>query len=225
MLFESICYHALSFESSGYVLLWPSMLTILSFVVLIFSIIIHEISHGYMADVLGDHTARMQGRLTLNPVKHIDPLGSIIVPIITALGGFAFGWAKPVPYNPYNLKNRRHGEFLIALAGPGSNILLALIFGTIIRFTVGVTETFTPFIQICSTIVIINIALAIFNLIPVPPFDGSKLFLSFLPNQYGEFRNILERYGMVFIFVVIFFLWKFIYPIIPVLFGVFTGLN
>ena len=97
------------------------MLIILSIIILIFSVIFHEVSHGYMADLLGDPTARLQGRLTLNPLKHIDPIGSIIVPFITYItAGFAFGWAKPVVYNPYNLKNKRQGEFLIAVAGPAS---------------------------------------------------------------------------------------------------------
>jgi Zn-dependent protease len=110
-----------------------NMITILSIIILVFSIIVHEVAHGFMADWLGDPTARLQGRLTLNPIKHIDPVGSIIVPLITSLSGFTFGWAKPVIYNPYNLKNKRQGEFLIALAGPASNLVIAAIFGFIIR--------------------------------------------------------------------------------------------
>src|SRR3989344_7026652 len=133
------------------------MITILSITILILSVIIHEVSHGYMADCLGDPTARLQGRLTLNPIKHIDPVGSIIVPLITSLAGFTFGWAKPVPYNPYNLRNRRQGEFLIAIAGPLSNLLIALIFGTIIRFVSVEMVTLTSFIEITSYIVVINI--------------------------------------------------------------------
>lgn len=112
------------------------MITIFTIIILIFSVIIHEVSHGYMADFLGDQTPRMQGRLTLNPLKHIDPVGSILVPLVTYLiGGFTFGWARPVIYNPHNLKNKRSGEFLIAIAGPASNLIIALIFGTLIRFT------------------------------------------------------------------------------------------
>lgn len=199
------------------------MITIISIVILIFSIIIHEIAHGFMADKLGDPTARLQGRLTLNPIKHIDPVGSIIVPLITSLSGFTFGWAKPVEYNPYNLKNKRQGEFFIALAGPMSNILLAVIFGLIIRFASAGATTVTPFIEICSYIVIINLVLAIFNLIPLPPLDGSKLLFAWLPQQYGQLRMMLETYGMIFILVVVFFLWPVISPIVSFAFRLLTG--
>jgi Zn-dependent protease len=200
------------------------MITILSIIILIFSIIIHEIAHGFMADKLGDPTARLQGRLTLNPIKHIDPVGSIFVPLITSLSGFTFGWAKPVPYNPYNLKNKRQGEFLIALAGPTSNLLLAVIFGLIIRIASAGATSITPFIEICSYIVIINLVLAIFNLIPLPPLDGSKLLFAWLPQQYGKLRMVLETYGMIFILVVVFFLWPVISPIISFAFRLVTGM-
>ncbi len=201
------------------------MFTILSIAILIISVIIHEVSHGYVADLLGDPTARLQGRLTMNPLKHIDPVGSIVVPLITSLAGFTFGWAKPVPYNPYNLKNKRQGEFLIALAGPLSNLLIALIFGTIIRFaSVGMT-TLTPFLEVTAYIVIINIVLAIFNLIPLPPLDGSKLLFSILPNQYGRTRIVMEQNAPIFIVIVIFVLWKFISPVIPWIFRVLSGIN
>lgn len=199
------------------------MLIILSIAILILSIIIHEVAHGYMADRLGDPTARLQGRLTLNPIKHIDPIGSILVPIVTSLGGFTFGWAKPVPYNPYNLKNRRVGEFLIAAAGPASNILIALIFGLIIRSMMG--EVMVPFIEIFAHIVLINIVLAVFNLIPIPPLDGSKLLFSFLPSQYGRLRQMLEMYAPILILIVVFFLWEAISPIIWPIFKVFTGIS
>ena len=198
------------------------LLTVLSIAVLIFSVIIHEVSHGYMADKLGDPTARLQGRLTLNPIKHIDPVGSILVPVVTSFLGFTFGWAKPVNYNPYNLKNKRRGEFLIALAGPLSNLVIAFIFGTIIRFVFeGVA---TPFIEISVQIVVINIVLAVFNLIPLPPLDGSKLLFSILPQQYGNIRNMLEAYSPIFVVIVVLFLWKAVSPIIPSIFKLFTGL-
>lgn len=202
-----------------------NMITVLSIVILILSVIIHEISHGYMADRLGDPTARLQGRLTLNPIKHIDPFGSVILPLMMAIitPGFVFGWAKPVPYNPYNLKNKRSGEFLIAAAGPLSNFIIALIFGLIIRFVEdGVT---TPFIEIASYIVIINLILAVFNLIPIPPLDGSKLLFSILPQQYGKTRMMLETYAPILIIVVVFFLWKLIYPVIWPIFRAFTGIG
>lgn len=201
------------------------MFIILSITILIISVIIHEVSHGFVADLLGDPTARLQGRLTMNPLKHIDPVGSIIVPLITSFAGFTFGWAKPVPYNPYNLKNRRQGEFLIALAGPLSNLLIALIFGTIIRFVSVEMTTLTPFLEITSYIVIINVVLAIFNLIPLPPLDGSKLLFSILPNQYGRARIVMEQYAPIFILIVIFFLWQIISPIIPWAFRLFTGIS
>ncbi len=199
------------------------MLTIISIAILIMSVIIHEISHGYMADRLGDPTARLQGRLTLNPLKHLDPIGSIIMPLITSLAGFTFGWAKPVPYNPYNLHDRRRGEFLIAAAGPLSNILIAAVFGTVIRLLF--SGTITPFIEISMYVVLINLVLATFNLIPIPPLDGSKLLFAFLPNQYGRLRMALEMYAPILIFVVIFFLWKVMSPIIWPVFKVFTGLD
>jgi len=201
------------------------MLTILSIIILIFSVIIHEIAHGFMANYFGDPTAKLQGRLTLNPIKHIDPIGSIIVPLITSLSGFTFGWAKPVEYNPYNLRNKRLGEFWIAAAGPLSNLALAIIFGLIFRFVAGGATAVTPFLEICSYIIIINLVLAIFNLIPVPPLDGSKLLFAWLPNQYGKFRVILETYGMIMIIFVIFFLWPVISPIVSFAFRLITGVG
>jgi Zn-dependent protease len=201
------------------------MITIFSIIILIFSIIIHEISHGFMADRLGDPTARLQGRLTLNPLKHIDPFGSIIVPLLTSLSGFTFGWAKPVEYNPYNLKNKRQGEFLIALAGPASNLLIAVIFGMIIRFAAAGATAMTPFIEICSYVVIINIVLAIFNIIPLPPLDGSKLLFAWLPAQYGRVRMMMETYSFISILIVVFFLWQFVSPVIPWVFRVITGVG
>src|SRR4051812_387507 len=102
---------------------------IFTILIIIMSVVIHEVSHGYAAYLQGDPTAKLEGRLTLNPIVHMDLFGSVIVPIITTLGGFTFGWAKPVPYNPYNLKNQRSGEFFVAVAGPVSNLLVALVFG------------------------------------------------------------------------------------------------
>ncbi len=207
------------------------MLVILSIAILIISVIFHELSHGLMADRLGDPTARLAGRLTLNPLKHIDPIGSVIVPLITSLFGFTFGWAKPVPYNPYNLKNKRQGEFLIAAAGPASNLLIAFVFGTILRFTAGSivdaasAAAMAPFVTIISYIVIINIILAVFNLIPLPPLDGSKLLFAVMPDQYGRARMIMERYAPIFILIVVFFLWQVVAPVIPWVFQLFTGMG
>lgn len=200
------------------------MNVIISFIILIFSVILHEVSHGLMADKLGDPTPRMQGRLTLNPIPHIDPVGSIIVPLLTSLAGFTFGWAKPVEYNPYNIKNKRRGEFLIAAAGPASNLLIALVFGLGLRFLAAGATSLTPMMEVAILIVYINILLAVFNLLPLPPLDGSKLFLPLLPNQYGRFRNTLERLGPIFLLLAIFFIWRVIWPIVPWIFKVITGL-
>lgn len=208
-----------------------SMLTILSIIILIFSVVLHELAHGYMADSLGDPTARLQGRLTLNPLKHLDPVGSIIVPLITAMFGFTFGWAKPVPYNPYNLSNRRRGELLIAAAGPATNLLIALIFGTILRLTSGylsmnmAAPVFQAFVTVISYVVIINIVLALFNLIPLPPLDGSKILFSILPSRFFRVRLILEAYAPIFVLLVVFFLWQVLAPIIPWAFKLFTGFS
>jgi len=198
-------------------------------IILLFSVIIHELAHGYMALYLGDPTARLAGRLTLNPIKHLDPVGSVLVPIIAYMtAGFAFGWAKPVPYNPYNLKNKRSGEALVAFAGPLSNIILATVFAIIIRLVLAMPEVFgslanQEFIQMISYIVLINIVLAIFNLIPVPPLDGSKLLFSIFPDQYGRLRMTLEQFGPILFIVVIFFLWGFISRVVPILFKLLIG--
>ncbi|MFA6458815.1 MAG: site-2 protease family protein [Candidatus Paceibacterota bacterium] len=200
-------------------------LTIIYIIILIFSIVLHELAHGFMADRLGDPTARLSGRLTLNPISHIDPIGSILVPLVTSLAGFTFGWAKPVPYNPYNLKDKRMGEFLIAIAGPATNLLIAIIFGTILRFVAAGATATTPFIEITYYIVIINIVLAVFNLIPVPPLDGSKLLFSILPQQYGRLRMMLETYAPIWILIVVFFLWKIISPLVMVVFQLITGIR
>ena len=198
--------------------------TSITIIIVIFSIILHEVSHGYMADFLGDPTPRLQGRLTLNPLKHLEMFGSIVVPIVSyMLFHTMFGWAKPVVYNPYNIKNKRQGEFLIALAGPATNIALALIFGTIIRFVYAQTLVSSPFIEICSYVVVINIVLALFNLIPVPPLDGSKILFSILSPKYNKTRFMFEAYAPVFVLIAVFFLWNIISPIIPLVFKLFTG--
>ncbi len=192
--------------------------------VLIMSVVIHEVSHGYAARLLGDPTAEYQGRLTLNPIKHLDFIGSFLVPLMTyQIGGFIIGWAKPVPYNPYNLKNQRWGEAIVALAGPLSNILVALVFGLLIRFgQAGLTPSF---LSISAIIVFLNLLLAVFNMVPIPPLDGSKVLFSILPYRMSNVRAFLERNSLVLVFVFIFFLWKFIMPIIGILFTLITGLS
>lgn len=185
---------------------------IFSVVVLVFSVVLHEAAHGYMANFLGDPTARLQGRLTLNPVSHIDPVGSVFLPALLVFTGspFLIGWAKPVPYNPYNLPGR-FGEALVAAAGPGTNILLALIFGLSIRFF-GASmspELLTAF----GTIAFINLLLAFFNLIPFPPLDGSKILSAILPGPlgraYDSFRIAFESLGIFTAILILFALFYF----------------
>lgn len=196
-------------------------------VILVFSVIVHEISHGYAADYLGDPTARLAGRLTLNPVPHIDMLGSIILPalLIFSHAGFVVGWAKPVPYNPYNLKNQRQGTFVVAIAGVMANFLIALIFGLLIRFSAELGIGSQAFLQIASMIIFTNILLGVFNLIPVPPLDGSKVLFSLLSPSLYYIEQFLERYAMILIILLVFFLWKLILPFVFFLFSLFTGIG
>ncbi len=195
---------------------------IFAILILIMSVVIHEVSHGYMAYYFGDVTAKIAGRLTLNPLKHLDMMGSVIVPTIAFLTtGFIFGWAKPVPYNPYNLRNAKIGEPMVALAGPLSNFIVALIFGLLIRFGVIPMELITP----ASLIVFINILLGLFNLVPIPPLDGSKILFAILPYNMSHIREFLERYYFILIFVFIFFLWKFFIPVIYGVFRLLTGIT
>ena len=196
-------------------------LFILQIAILIMSVVIHELSHGYSAELLGDPTPRLQGRLTLNPLKHLELFGSFIVPIVTSMAGFTFGWAKPVQWNPYNVKNKRWGEFIIALAGPASNIFIAVIFGLVIRFFSDSLPA--SFSQISAYVIFINIMLAVFNLIPLPPLDGSKILFSILPPSMSGFREVLERNSIFFYLILVFFLWRFVEPIIPFLFGLIVG--
>jgi len=191
------------------------------------SVVIHEVSHGYAAYLMGDPTAKNAGRLTLNPLAHLDFMGSLIVPLLAYFSaGFMFGWAKPVPYNPYNLKNQKYGDAIVAVAGPASNLLVALIFGLLIRFTfpyLGYVSI--DFIKIVSLIVQINLILAIFNLIPIPPLDGSKILFTFLPYRFVGIKQNLERYSMFLLMFFILFLWEFLFPLITFLFSVITGIN
>jgi Zn-dependent protease len=198
---------------------------IFSILVLIFSVIVHEVSHGYAAYFLGDNTAKYAGRLNLNPLNHLEWFGSFILPVVSYLtGGFIIGWAKPVPFNPYNLRNQRWGEAIVAIAGPLSNICIALVFGLGIRF--GIAGQFgEAFLYISSVIVLINLVLATFNLVPVPPLDGSKILFSFLPYNMQYIRNFLEKNQLLLVLIFIFFLWQFIFPIVTFEFKLITGLT
>lgn len=227
------------------------ILTILSIIVLVFSAIIHEYAHGWMAKRLGDDTAEREGRLTLNPLKHLDPVGSVILPLILVLtkANFFFAWAKPVPYNPNNLRDHRYGDLKVALAGPGSNIILALIFGLIARFiptAEGAKVTLlTAFFQgntalissltynslttslclLAMIICYINLALAIFNLIPIPPLDGSKILFTFLPTRGRELFYRVEQYGfIILIFLIMAGALSFASTIVFWIFALLTGI-
>jgi Zn-dependent protease len=198
---------------------------IFQIVILIFSVVIHEVSHGYAAYFLGDNTAKYQGRLNLNPLNHLELFGSFILPVITYMsGGLIIGWAKPVPFNPYNLRDQKWGEAKVAIAGPLSNIFIALVFGLLIRF--GIAMQFgQAFVYISSVIVLINLMLAVFNLVPIPPLDGSKVLFSLLPYNMNYVREFLERNGIYLMLFFIFFLWKFIYPIVSLGFSLITGFS
>lgn len=166
----------------------------LSLAVLILSVIAHEVAHGYAANSLGDPTARLAGRLTLNPLPHIDLMGSIILPALLVFthSPILFGWAKPVPYNPYNLKNRRWGETLVAVAGSATNILLAIIFGLIVRFGSAAGFDATA-LSLAATIAFINLFLGLLNLIPFPPLDGFTVLRSALPWHLSSGLSRLEN--------------------------------
>ena len=194
------------------------------FIIIIPSAVIHEYAHGWMADQLGDPTARLAGRLTLNPIAHIDLFGTILMPLFlffATAGNFLFAYAKPVPFNPLNLKDKTWDPVKVAVAGPASNILIALFFGLIIRFI----DLPGNIIDLASIIVYANILLAVFNMVPIPPLDGSKLLYALLPDtpDWQRFKINFERYGFFVLLFFIFFAFELISPIMGYLFELFTG--
>ena len=200
--------------------------TIFYIVILIMSIVIHEVSHGFMAEHFGDSTARDAGRLTLNPLPHLDLFGSILLPAVLILtsAGFLFGWAKPVPYNPNNFQNRKTGTLAVAAAGVAANFLIALVFGLVLRFVPGFFDVSPAFYFITSIIVVVNLALGIFNLVPIPPLDGSKILFSFLPDSAMGAMYAIEQYALILLLVFVVFFADVLYPVLAFLFHLLTGL-
>ena len=218
---------------------------VFEFVVLLFSAMLHEVAHGYEAERLGDDTARRAGRLTLNPLKHLDPFLSLIMPLVLFFTtGFFFAGMKPVPYNPNNLKNPRTGAVKVALAGPATNLLIALVFGVIAALVPiagavkaalfnaiagGGTPVFTGSLDgayfFFLIIIYINVLLGIFNLVPIPPLDGSKLLFLILPPTPAtyKFMYFMERWGLILVLIFVFFGFQFIFPVINFFFALFAG--
>ncbi len=197
---------------------------VFQFAVFIVSVIVHEISHGAVAYWLGDETAYRMGRLTMNPVSHIDPFGSVILPLVLSLPllfgiqPVIVGWAKPVPYNPNNLKNPKSGAGLIAWAGPASNLLIACFFAAVIA-AVPVNVTMAAAFQY---VILINLMLAVFNLVPIPPLDGSKILAAFLPDR-SPVIAFIERNSMVLLLAFLFFGLSAVQMAVSVLFRLLTG--
>ncbi|MCL5017534.1 MAG: site-2 protease family protein [Patescibacteria group bacterium] len=207
------------------------LIQIYQVVILIFLVIIHEVSHGLMAYYLGDDTAKRAGRLTLNPLKHLEFFGSFLVPLLFIMMGspFILGWAKPVPFNPYNLKDPKKDGALIAAAGPASNFAIAILFGVIVRLLMlvpGIASSafWGTVLMLLSMIIFVSVLLAVFNLIPIPPFDGSRIVFAFLRGEAARFWMQIERYGTLLIIVLLFAgLLNFIYPVVLFLYRLIAG--
>ena len=190
----------------------------------LFAITVHETAHGWVASKLGDHTARMMGRLTLNPIKHIDPVGTILVPALLyfSSAGFIFGWAKPVPINFSALRSPKKDMLWVALAGPGVNLLMAI--GWLIIVAIANTLNM-PFLELMGGAgIFVNLLLAIFNLLPIPPLDGGRVISSLLPNKLSYQYDQLEPYGL-FILVGLLLLGVFQNVVLPILNSLLAGLS
>lgn len=194
----------------------PDFQTLLIYTIpLIFAITVHEVAHGWVANQRGDATARMLGRLTLNPAKHIDPIGTIVVPAVLYFTGspFLFGWAKPVPINFNALKSPKQDMILVALAGPVSNFIMAILWLLLSFFAVNMSDQFL--LKMAGFGISINLILGVFNLLPLPPLDGSRVVTSLLPNKLAYEYNKLEAYGL-YILLGLLFLGVFEKIILPI---------
>lgn len=195
---------------------------IFEIIVLVFSAVAHEYMHGYAAFQLGDSTAKDAGRLTLNPLAHLEWFGSFFLPLIMIITniGFVFGWAKPVPYNPYNLRDQKYGDAKVAAAGPLTNFVIALFFGLFLRLFPINNPVFAGLISI---IVLINLILMIFNLVPIPPLDGSKILATFLPPRAKQRYLSLDKAGFIVVIIVVMFFGSLIMPLVSFLFQAIAG--
>ena len=184
--------------------------SIFLYIIIILSAVFHEYAHAWSAYRLGDSTAKDQGRLTLNPIKHIDPVGTVLVPLLLLFtSGIFIGWAKPVPYNPYNLRDQKYGDLKVGIAGPIANFLIAIILGLLLRLFGGYMLVNDAFLGFVSIVVYINIVLGLFNLIPIPPLDGSKILMDIFP----ESRRFIEQIGIFGIFLALFLAFYILSPI------------
>ena len=204
------------------------ILVVFQITILVFAVIIHEVSHGVVALSLGDPTAKLSCRLTLNPIPHIDIYGSIMLPLLMGLasgGAFVFGYAKPVPFNPYLLRDQKWAPALVALAGPASNLALAIFLGVSYRIATIFTNIPAEIGQLFGIAVVTNIVLAVFNSVPIPPLDGSKIIAPLLPDKFlrSEFYAALEQQGMWIVLIFIFFGFRLISPIIAGLANLIIG--
>ena len=193
----------------------PDFQTLLIYIIpLLFAITLHEAAHGWIASKLGDHTARMMGRVTLDPSKHIDPIGTIAIPLVLLLSssGFIFGWAKPVPINFNALRNGKNGMIWVALAGPGANIVMAVCW--LFVMIIAINMNIAVLIEMGRIGILVNCVLAVFNLLPIPPLDGSRVISALLPNRLAYQYNQLEQYGL-YILLGLMFLGGFNYLVRP----------
>ena len=193
----------------------PDFQTLLIYIIpLLFAITLHEAAHGWVASKLGDHTARMMGRVTLDPTKHIDPIGTIAIPLVLLISssGFIFGWAKPVPINFNALRNGKNGMIWVALAGPVANIVMAVCW--LFIMIIAINMNIAVLIEMGRIGILVNCVLAVFNLLPIPPLDGSRVISALLPNRMAYQYNQLEQYGL-YILLGLMFLGGFNYLVRP----------